>query len=106
MTEKIKKGSFQIVLLSPEALFHDKRRSLLSSTVYRDKLKTIVVDEAHVVEDWYEYYSSNFTHFSITLQCDTKSSFIKYITVNEMNDEIQKCTIFLPYNCKTMTLHM
>ena len=49
----IKKGNFQIVLISPEALFVSTEwRSMLASNVYRDNLVGFVVDEAHCVKKW------------------------------------------------------
>ncbi len=47
---RLKSGDFQIVLLSPEAFFSDKWRAVLQ--IYRDAIKAIVVDEAHVIDDW------------------------------------------------------
>lgn len=49
----IKKGDFQILFVSPEALFRSTEcRSLLSSDVYMTNLVGFIVDEAHCVKKW------------------------------------------------------
>ena len=49
----IKRGEFQLVFLSPEALFATLEwRRMLSSDHYRTNLVGFVVDEAHCVKKW------------------------------------------------------
>ena len=49
----IRRGEFQLVFLSPEALFATLEwRRMLSSDLYRAKLVGFVVDEAHCVKNW------------------------------------------------------
>ena len=50
--KNIKDCKYLIVLLSPEAVFNDKWRSLLKSESYRCRVRTIVIDEAHCVIQW------------------------------------------------------
>ena len=46
-------GRFSIVYGSPEAWLKNERwRKVLSSEIYRSKLCTISVDEAHVIKQW------------------------------------------------------
>ena len=44
----------QIIFAHPEALIDDKFvfKSLLKSKAYQHRVKAIVVDEAHLVEEW------------------------------------------------------
>ena len=50
---KIKKGWYQVVYLSPEALFATLEwRRMLSTDHYRANLVGFVVDEAHCVKKW------------------------------------------------------
>lgn len=49
----IKKGEFQIVFVSPEALFMSTEwRNMLASKIYKDNLVGFVVDEAHCIKKW------------------------------------------------------
>jgi hypothetical protein len=48
----VEKGDISIVLISPEAMFEDKWRQVFHTDAYRDRIRTIVVDEAHCVIDW------------------------------------------------------
>lgn len=50
---EIKHGSFQVVFISPEALFISSEwRNMLSSNIYRENLLGFIVDEAHCVKKW------------------------------------------------------
>ena len=49
---KIKTGGYQIVMLSPEALFHGKWREVFVTAVYRNRVTVMAVDEAHCVVQW------------------------------------------------------
>lgn len=49
---KIKECEFEIILVSPEALFSEKWRCIIDAEYFRKKVKTIVVDEAHCVIQW------------------------------------------------------
>ena len=44
----------QIIFAHPEALLEDKKifQSILKSKSYQDSVKAIVIDEAHLVEEW------------------------------------------------------
>ena len=51
---RIRKGEFQLVFISPEALFLTTEwRGMLSSDLYRHYLVGFIVDEAHCVKKWY-----------------------------------------------------
>ena len=50
---KLKQGEYQLVLVSPEALFASLEwRRMLCTDVYRSNLVAFVVDEAHCVKKW------------------------------------------------------
>ncbi len=50
----IKKGEYQIVFISPKALFLSPEwRSRLSSDIYRSNLVGFIIDEAHCIKKWY-----------------------------------------------------
>lgn len=47
------KGMFRICYASPECLLHNPRfKKLLRREEFRKKIVSMVVDEAHVIEDW------------------------------------------------------
>ena len=49
----IRRGEFQLVFLSPEALFATLEwRRMLSTDLYRTNLVGFIVDEAHCVKKW------------------------------------------------------
>ncbi len=51
MKNDIKKGNYQIIFISPEALFVSiEWRNVLSSDVFQNNLVGFVVDEAHCVK--------------------------------------------------------
>lgn len=46
-------GKFQILFFTPEALLMNKRwRQLIKSEQYQERIKGLVVDEAHTVIKW------------------------------------------------------
>jgi len=46
-------GEFSLVFFSPELLLLEKRwRDLLTSTLYQQRVKAFIVDEAHCVKKW------------------------------------------------------
>ena len=46
-------GDIQLVCISPESLLLNQRyRSMLTTKSYQEKLKALVVDEAHCVKFW------------------------------------------------------
>ena len=51
--KKIIGGKYSILFLSPESLFGGKWRAVISTDVYRDRVKVLAVDEAHCVVEWY-----------------------------------------------------
>lgn len=61
----IHKGEYQLVFVSPEALFLTTEwRGMLSSDIYRRFLVGFIVDEAHCVKKWYvdrHYQQAGFT---------------------------------------------
>ena len=51
---RIRRGEYQLVFISPEALFLTAEwRGMLSSDLYRRYLVGFIVDEAHCVKKWY-----------------------------------------------------
>ena len=52
----LEKGLFQFVFASPEVLVGDVTwRAILNSKIYQEKLRLLVVDEAHTIIQWYVY---------------------------------------------------
>jgi bloom syndrome protein len=45
-------GNVQIVFISPESLLNTKYRNMILSTVYKEKLVPVGVDEAHCIKTW------------------------------------------------------
>ena len=53
MRKGVSQGNYQLVYITPELLIEKTRwRKLLSSSVYEDRLKGFVIDEAHCVKKW------------------------------------------------------
>jgi len=49
----ILEGAFQLVFISPEMLLSTKKwKKLLRGEVYSERLKALVVTEAHYIEKW------------------------------------------------------
>ena len=49
----VRKGEYQLVFFSPEALFATLEwRRMLASDLYRSHLVAFVIDEAHCVKKW------------------------------------------------------
>jgi len=50
----IKRGQYQVVYISPEALFCSTEwKEMLSTEYYRENLVAMVIDEAHCIRKWY-----------------------------------------------------
>ena len=49
---QVKRGFYEYVFASPESLLHAQSKIILDSTVYRERLVGIVVDEAHCITQW------------------------------------------------------
>ncbi len=46
-------GHYQLVFFTPELIIDTKKwRKMLSSTIYSERLRGFVVDEAHCVAKW------------------------------------------------------
>ena len=51
--EDVKKGCYELLFVSPELLLTSSEwRDMLQSTVYKEQLVGVVVDEAHCVKKW------------------------------------------------------
>ena len=51
--EKVVQGKIELVFISPEnILCNSSYRNMLRSSVYKDKLVAVAVDEAHCVKTW------------------------------------------------------
>ena len=44
---------FDVIFTHPEVLVDNKVSKLLKTTAFKQKIKAIVVDEVHLVVDWY-----------------------------------------------------
>ncbi len=52
--QEIERGEYQVIFVSPEALFFSTQwRRILSSRIYCLNLVGFVVDEAHCIKKWY-----------------------------------------------------
>ena len=51
--DKVIRGEFNIILMSPEAALQSNWRTLFSSAPYRKNLVAIIIDECHCVTEWY-----------------------------------------------------
>ena len=53
ISEKVLKGSYQLVLLSPENIIHDTPyRNMLLTAPYQKQIIGLAVDEAHCIQSW------------------------------------------------------
>lgn len=53
MMDDVKKGKYQLVYFTPEALLeHSRWRNLLRGENYSSRLRVVVIDEAHTVIKW------------------------------------------------------
>ena len=51
--EGVSKGMYQLVFFTPELIVTSKRwRKVLEGELYADRLKAVVIDEAHCVKKW------------------------------------------------------
>ena len=49
----VEQGECQIVYGSPEAFLSSKRwRAMLSSEIYKERLRLVAIDEAHCISHW------------------------------------------------------
>lgn len=52
-TTAVLNGDIQLVYISPESLLLNRKyRSMITTTLYQEKLRAFVVDEAHCVKFW------------------------------------------------------
>ena len=58
--EMLRKEQFQLIFAHPEVMVDNKNVSkVLKSPAFKERVKAIVVDEAHLVVDWYVERSSS-----------------------------------------------
>ncbi len=50
--QRIREGKFQVILMSPNALFSGTWKHILSTKIFRENLVGTIVDEAHCVKKW------------------------------------------------------
>ena len=50
--DRMKKGTYQILMMSPESLFGEHWRPTLTSDLYRERVKILAIDETHLVVEW------------------------------------------------------
>lgn len=54
-TKEVEAGAFQLVYISPESMISCPHwRDMFRSEIYRENLVCLAVDEAHLVEKWYD----------------------------------------------------
>ena len=52
-SDELWKGAYQLIFFTPESLLLNRRwQRLLSSSVYQERVKALVIDEAHTVQKW------------------------------------------------------
>jgi len=55
--DRIYEGEFQLLFIGPEQLLGKKKcRLMLRSDLYKSNLVGFVVDEGHLVKQWYPYF--------------------------------------------------
>jgi ATP-dependent DNA helicase RecQ len=61
--ERVLNGEFNVVFGSPESwLNNNKWRTMAGSSVYKNRVKAVAVDEAHVINHWYATMHISHTH--------------------------------------------
>ena len=58
----VKNGEYSLVYMSPESMTVLQWREMFWSQLYQQRLKGIVIDEAHCVEKWYETQTFQLKH--------------------------------------------
>ena len=55
--ERFIEGEFQLVFISPESLYSrgSTWRSIIKSDLYQQRISSFVIDEAHLIKNWYAY---------------------------------------------------
>ena len=53
MKKKILNGDCQLVYITPESLMSRKWRQMLCTSLYTQRLKAVVIDEAHCIDKWF-----------------------------------------------------
>jgi superfamily II DNA helicase RecQ len=54
----VEEGAFSVVYGTPECFLKNERwRSMLSNEIFRKRTCAVAVDEAHVVKQWFVYYT-------------------------------------------------
>ena len=48
----VQQGLFQLVFISPEALFDTRWHDILRTDVYQQSLIGVAIDEAHCIKEW------------------------------------------------------
>lgn len=71
--QRIIRGDYQIVFFTPEKIIESSFwRKMLKSDIYMDRLKALVIDEAHCIPKWYtKLYLLHTKHFMslLWLEC-------------------------------------
>ena len=65
LIQKIKEGKLPILFISPEALLNSRFNSLILECAREGKINTLVVDEAHIVQDWGDQFRTEFQFLSV-----------------------------------------
>ena len=71
--ERIVKGEYQVIFISPEALGGIEWRGMLSTFTYRKCLKGFVIDEAQCIKKWYVQVHSKLSLAVIIMYCRGES---------------------------------
>ena len=50
--ESVVQGKVELLLLTPEAIFDSGWRKVLTSAKYSNRIKAVVIDEAHCISHW------------------------------------------------------
>ena len=50
---EVVRGEVEMLFITPEAIAESVWRKVLSSSVYQNRIKALVIDEAHCVSQWY-----------------------------------------------------
>ena len=51
--QRVVRDDFEVLFITPEAIFHSSWRAVLSSANICDRIRAVVIDEAHCISHWW-----------------------------------------------------
>ena len=96
--QAVMSGEYQLVYMSPESLLGVLQwRKMFRSPVYQEGLVAIAVDEAHLVEKWYDFMTCN------SLIQKTMQLLASYIKVGKLYSLLKLRHIFVLYHQRNVS---